>query len=175
MSARAVHRLRCACGEVECAGYGAPIGTAVCYCDDCQAAARAIEALPGAVPVADPDGGTALTLFDTRNFAVVRGEDKLVAHRLGDTSPTRRMVAGCCNSAMFLTFDRGPYWVSTMRNRFTGPLPAIEFRQMTKYRANDLPWPDAAPRSRGFAPRFILRVTVAGVARQFRRRATIAA
>ena len=28
------HPLRCRCGAVECVGQGAPIGTAVCYCDD---------------------------------------------------------------------------------------------------------------------------------------------
>jgi hypothetical protein len=162
--------LRCVCGEVECVGTGAPIGTAVCYCDDCQAAARAIEALPGAARVADPDGGTALALFDTRNFTVVRGGDKLVAHRLRAASPTRRMIAGCCNSAMFLAFDRGPYWVSVMRDRFAGPAPAIEFRHMTKYRTTALPWPDDAPRSAGFAPRFILRTIVAGLARLLRKR-----
>lgn len=170
MSSDTAHRLRCACGEVECLGWGAPIGTAACYCDDCQAAARAIEALPGAPPVADHDGGTALTLFDKRNFTVVRGAERLVAHRLRETSRTRRMIAGCCNSAMFLAFDRGPYWVSTMRNRFTGPAPAIEFRHMTKYRTSALPWPDDAPRSAGFAPRFILRTIVAGLARLLRRR-----
>lgn len=173
MSTAAVYRLRCACGEVECAGTGDPIGTAVCYCDDCQAAARAIEAMsgamPGAVPVADADGGTALSLFDTRNFSVLRGADKLVAHRLRETSPTRRMIAGCCNSAMFLSFDRGPFWVSVMSNRFVGAPPAIEFRQMVKYRVTPLPWPDDAPRSRGFAPRFIWRTIVAGLARLVRR------
>lgn len=158
MSVGTGHRLRCACGAVECVGAGAPIGTAVCYCDDCQAAAREIEALPDAAPVADPDGGTALVVFDSKRFVVERGADQLVAHRLKPGSRTRRMVAKCCNSAMFLGFDNGPFWVSAVRKRFVGPSPQIEFRHMTRYRASALPWPDAAPQSRGFAPRFLLRV-----------------
>ena len=55
------HLLRCTCGAVQCVATGDPIGTAVCYCDDCQAAAKQIEALPGAATVMDSDGGTALT------------------------------------------------------------------------------------------------------------------
>lgn len=151
------HVLRCACGQVECHGAGPVIGTAVCYCDDCQAAARQIEALPDAAAVADPDGGTALSLFHRRRFAVVRGADHLAPHRLRDESPTYRMVATCCNSALYLGFDRGPFWVSTLRNRFVGELPPIEFRHMTRYRTSTLPYPDDAPRSSGFAPRFIAR------------------
>ena len=151
------HLLRCACGQVECQASGAPIGTAVCYCDDCQAAARLIEARPGAAPVADLDSGTALTLFHRRRFLVTRGAELLEPIKLRDDSPTFRMVATCCNSALYLGFDRGRYWVSTLRNRFTGALPPIEFRHMTRYRTSTLPYPDDAPRSPGFAPRFIAR------------------
>ncbi len=152
-----LHLLRCACGQVECQASGAPIGTAVCYCDDCQAAARLIEARPGAAAVADPDGGTALTLFHRRRFRVVHGEELLEPVKLRADSPTFRMVATCCNSALYLGFDRGPFWVSTMRNRFAGAPPPIEFRHMTRYRTSTLPYPDDAPRSPGFAPRFIAR------------------
>jgi hypothetical protein len=150
--------LRCHCGQVTCRAEGRPIGTAVCYCDDCQAAAQQIEALPGAPPVMDPDGGTALTLFRANRFAVTSGAERLVAHRLRQGSKTRRMVAGCCNSAMFLAFDSGPHWVSAMRNRFVGEGPPIEFRHMTRYRASSLPYPDAVRTHPKFPVRFLWRV-----------------
>ena len=159
--------LRCACGMVECVGRGKPIGTAVCYCDDCQAAAREIEALPSAPPVVDPDGGTALTLFHAKRFKVLRGADRLAAHKLRPDSVTSRMVAQCCNSAMYLAFDKGPYWVSVLRNRLVGELPPIEFRHMTRFRDSALPFPDMAPRSSGFAPRFVFRVLWKGLASWF--------
>ena len=161
------HVVRCACGTVKCVWRGAPIGTAVCYCDDCQAAARQIEALPSAPPVVDPDGGTALTLFHARRFEVMRGADQLNAHKLRPESVTSRMVAQCCNSAMYLAFDKGPYWVSVLRNRLEGELPPIEFRQLTRYRTSSLPFPDALPRSPGFAPRFVFRVLWKGLAGLF--------
>ena len=151
------HLLQCACGAVECVGRGAPIGTAVCYCDDCQAAARQIEALAGAPAVSDPDGGTALTLFRTDRFAVTRGADRLRGQKLKPESATSRMIATCCNSAMFLRFDSGPHWVSVLCNRFSGSPPPIEFRHMAKYRTSPLPFPDTAPVSQGWAPRFIGR------------------
>ncbi|MGH6786454.1 MAG: DUF6151 family protein [Novosphingobium sp.] len=101
------HLVRCACGAVECAGNGAPIAVAVCYCDDCQQAAGILQALPEAPPVTDPDGGTGLVLFRAGRFAVTQGEQHLVAHKLRSGSATNRMVASCCNSAMFLSFDKG--------------------------------------------------------------------
>jgi len=149
------HLLRCQCGAVECAGLGAPIGTAVCYCDDCQAAAREIEALPGAPAVMDPDGGTALTLFRARRFSVTRGAERLTAHKLRPESITNRMVASCCNSAMFLAFDKGPHWVSTIRNRIVGDQPPIQFRHMTKYRTSSLPYPDNVKTYPNFPVRFL--------------------
>ena len=152
------HLLRCHCGAVECVGRGEPIGTAVCYCDDCQAAGRELEALPGAPPVLDPDGGTALSLFQTRNFAAKRGGEKLHAHKLRPGSVTNRMVASCCNSTMYLKFDRGPHWVSVLRNRFVGQAPPVEYRHMTKYRTSPLPYPDDLRTYPKFPARFLARV-----------------
>ena len=149
------HLLRCQCGAVECIGQGAPILTTVCYCDDCQAAARQLEALPGAPPIMDPDGGTALTLFRANRFAASRGGERLVLHKLKPESITSRMVASCCNSAMYLAFDKGPHWVSTVRNRLVGEVPPVKCRVMTRYRTSSQPYPDKAPTSAGFSLRFL--------------------
>jgi hypothetical protein len=159
MSALAeVHLLRCQCGAVECTGQGAPIGTAVCYCDDCQAAGLQLQALPAAALVLDPDGGTALTLFRANRFDVTRGTEKLAPHRLRPESATMRMVASCCNSTMYLAFDKGPHWVSVLRNRFVGAKPPIDFRHMTKFRASPLPYPDSVQTYPRFPVRFLALV-----------------
>jgi hypothetical protein len=152
------HLLRCQCGAVECLGRGKPIGTAVCYCDDCQAAGHQLQALPGAPPVLDPDGGTALTLFRVSRFEVSRGADQLVPHRLKPESVTRRMVASCCNSTMFLAFDKGPHWVSTLRSRFVGKQPQIDYRHMTKFRTSEMPYPDTVATYPRFPVRFLATV-----------------
>ena len=159
-----VHLLRCRCGAVECTGHGMPIGTAVCYCDDCQAAACELEALPDAPLLMDPDGGTALTLFRKTRFEVTRGAGMLAAHKLRADSATSRMVTTCCNSAMFLAFDKGPHWVSTVRRRFANELPPIQFRHMTKFRVSTLPFPDGVKTYPKFPARFLGTVLLDWVA-----------
>ena len=127
----------CMCGRVRCETRGAPIVSVVCYCDDCQEGARRIEALANAAAFRDADGGTSLLAYRDDRFKCLSGEDLLVPYRLKDNSPTRRMVASCCNSAMFLKFEPG-FWVSAYRARFGGDdLPPLEIENS-----------DRAPQSR---------------------------
>lgn len=167
MSGKAVksdaHAVSCHCGKVRGAATGQPILTVVCYCDDCQAAGRQIETLPGASTVLDDDGGTALTLFRKDRFAIVQGRELVVADKLRPDSATSRMVAGCCNSALYLDFDKGPFWVSAMRNRIEGAKPPIEVRTMTKYRDSALPYADDAAVSRGFSMAFAGKLVLAWI------------
>ena len=158
MADRLQTALRCQCGAVECATDGAPISTAVCYCDDCQEAARQIEAQGSGPPVIDPDGGTGLSLVRNDRFYVRKGAELLRAHKLKAESPTSRYVATCCNSALYIGFDKGPFWVSVMRNRFTGAPPPVAMRIQTKYRTSPLPYPDDAPTYATFPKRFVAKL-----------------
>ncbi len=99
----------CACGAVELEAFGKPIVSSVCYCSDCQKGAAQIEALPHAGPVRDPDGGTAYILYRKDRIACTKGAERLKSYKLKETSATNRVVATCCNSAMFLNFDKGPF------------------------------------------------------------------
>jgi len=72
------------------------------YCTDCQLGSRQIEDLPNAGSVRDADGGTAYILFRKDRFKCSRGADLLKGYKLKDISPTNRVVATCCNSAMFM-------------------------------------------------------------------------
>src|SRR5712671_5622189 len=47
----------------------------------------------------------------------VTGQEYLEEHRLKPDSPTRRVIATCCNSGMFLDFTKG-HWLTMYRNRF---------------------------------------------------------
>jgi hypothetical protein len=78
----------------------------------------------------------------------VSGAENLVAYKLHEHAPTRRMVASCCNSGMFLKFEPG-FWVSSYRLRYSGDLPPIEMRNQTRDRKAEMPIPsDAASFSR---------------------------
>ncbi|MBX3479421.1 MAG: hypothetical protein KF842_03410 [Caulobacter sp.] len=156
-------RARCQCGKVVYEARGRPILSAVCYCNDCQEGGRRIEALPGAPPALEPDGGSAYLTWRDDRFACVAGADLLAGHRLSETAPTRRMVATCCNSAMYLKFGPG-HWVSAWRNRFEGDLPPIEMRTMLRRRRSELPLPDAAPTHQGHPASLFVRLIGARLA-----------
>ena len=147
---------RCACGGVEYEAIGAPIICAICYCVSCQEAGRAFEQRPGAPPVLDPDGGTAVLLFRKDRVRCVHGREKLEEHRLKADSPTRRLVAKCCNSAMFLDFTKG-HWLSMYRRRFPADAPEIEMRVMTRERCTGIALADDLPNHRGRSGKFMLK------------------
>lgn len=156
----------CACGSVRCEAVGEPILSSVCYCSDCQEGGRRIEALPHAPPVRDADGGTPYLVFRDDRFRCVDGQERLEDHRLNLDSPTRRVVARCCNTGMFLKFDPG-FWVSTYRLRYDGELPPIAMRTKIERRHSDLPLPQDAPSYRGFPLRLIGRLMAARLAMAF--------
>jgi len=128
---------RCACGDVEVEARGEPIAVVTCFCDDCQEAARRIEALPRAPRILEWDGGTELILYRRDRFRCTRGEERLQVHKLRERSVTSRFVAGCCNSAMYLGFDKGPHWVSLLRSRAVDPVPPVQMRLNTRFRAKE--------------------------------------
>jgi hypothetical protein len=99
----------CQCGKVKFEAVGPPILTGSCYCTSCQEAGCQFEQLASAPPVLDPDSGTGLILYRKDRVQCVMGHQYLEEHRLKPDSPTRRVIAKCCNSAMFLDFTKG-HW-----------------------------------------------------------------
>jgi hypothetical protein len=158
----------CACGAVRCEGVGAPIVSAVCYCSDCQEGGRRIEALPHAPRVLDADGGTSYLTYRDDRFRCIAGAEKLVAYRLKDRSPTRRMVASCCNSGMFLKFEPG-FWISSYRLRYSGDLPPIEMRNQTRDRSAKTIISSDAPSFSRYPMRLFAKLIRARIEMSFRR------
>jgi hypothetical protein len=155
---------RCSCGNVELEAIGAPITSVVCYCNDCQEGSRQIEALPNARPVRDPDGGTAYVLCRKDRVKCSRGAQFLLGHKIKEKSVTNRVVATCCNSAMFLNFDSGPHWVSVYRARFHGNVPPLEMRNYTKFRPAHSDVPNDVPSYSTFPLRFVAKLIAAKIA-----------
>jgi hypothetical protein len=157
----------CACGSVKFDAAGKPILSAVCYCDDCQEGGRQIDALPNAARVQEPDGGTSYLLFRKDRFTCVKGGDLLKDLRIREKSNTRRVLASCCNSGMFLDFEKG-HWISAYRGRFAGDVPAAQMRIQTRYRSNDTELPDDLPVYAAFPFKFILKMVGARIAMSLR-------
>lgn len=152
--------VRCACGSVEIDVAGEPIVGAACYCDDCQEGARQLDALPGASPVMGADGGTDLLLFRKDRVECSKGSDLLRDYRIKDGSPTRRVVATCCSSAMFLDFQKG-HWLSVYRDRFGIDAPPIQVRIQTRYRPENRPVASKIPEYKSYPARFIAKLMAA--------------
>jgi hypothetical protein len=154
----------CACGRVELEAIGAPITSVVCYCDDCQEGSRQIEALPDAGPVQDTDGGTAYIVYRKDRVKCSRGAPLLKSYKIREKSATNRVVASCCNSAMFLNFDDGKHWVSMHRARFQGDLLPLQMRICTKFKPENGDAPSDVPRYSGFPLKFLAKLLAARIA-----------
>ena len=157
----------CHCGKVKFEAAGPPILTGACYCTSCQEAGRRFEQLASAPPVLDPDGGTGVILYRKDRVRCVSGEEHLEERRLKPGSPTRRVLATCCNSPMFLDFTKG-HWLSMYRNRFPAA-PPLEMQVMTRERRQGVELADDVPNYRGLSGRFMLKLIAAWIAMGFRR------
>jgi hypothetical protein len=135
----------CRCGKVEFEIVGPPILHGICYCTSCQEAGRRQD-----------------------RVRCVRGGELLEERRLKPESPTRRMVARCCNTAMFLEITKG-HWLTFYRGRLPDDIPPATLRLMTAKRPTGVNLPDDMPNYPGFSGKFMLKLLVAWMAMGFRR------
>jgi len=158
----------CQCGNVKFEAAGAPIVSTSCYCTSCQEAGGQFEQLPGAPLVLDPDGGTGFVLYRKDRVRCAKGQENLEEHRLKPESSTRRVVATCCNSAMFLEFTNG-HWLSMYRNRFTTGVPRLEMRVMTEDRRAGVVLAGDVPNYATHSGKFMFKLLAAWIAMGFGR------
>ena len=137
--------LTCACGQVVLDVQGRPIISVECLCADCQSAGPFLQALPGAPSTLDQNGATRFVLYRKDRVRCGKGRDLLREHRLSKDSKTRRVVAVCCNTPMFLEFTNG-HWLSIYGGLWpAASLPALEIRTMTRSRPEGVVLPDDVP------------------------------
>jgi hypothetical protein len=157
----------CRCGKVGFAAAGAPIVTATCHCQSCQTAGAAFAALPGAPRVLNAEGGTEFALFRKDRVVCLRGEALLGAHRLAPQASTRRVLARCCDTPMFLEFAKG-HWLSIYRDRLGTNAPPIDMRVMTRERRAGVVLSAGVPSYQTHSFGFMWRLLSAWVAMGFR-------
>ena len=137
--------LTCTCGQVALEVQGAPIVSVECLCADCQSAGTFLRTLPGASSTLDEKGATSFVLYRKDRVWCRKGQDLLREHRLSKDSSTRRVIASCCNTAMFLEFTSG-HWLSIYGGLWPAAnLPALELRTMTRSRREGVVLPDDVP------------------------------
>ena len=159
---------RCQCGKAILDVAGPPIMTVACYCRSCQDAAKRLGSLPGAPPVADADGGTHFVMERKDRVTCSHGSELLREHRLTPKSSTRRVIAVCCNSAMFLEF-KGGHWLSIYKDRFQeNDQPSLEMRTMTGERRPGVVFADDIPSPKKHSLRFMWKLMRAWMAMGFK-------
>ena len=158
----------CRCGLVALDVNGPPIAQVICYCKSCQEAGRLIGRLHNASPVLRLDGGTDYLLFRKDRVRCTRGGELLEELRLTPGSPTRRMVAGCCNTAMFVDLSKG-HWLSLHCDAIVGSVPPLQMRIMTAEAREGVVLPTDVPAHRGRAGRLMWKLLTSWAAMGFRR------
>jgi hypothetical protein len=159
---------RCLCGKVELEAQGEPIMSTVCYCESCQEGSRRMEALPNGHPSSGPDGGTPYVIYRKDRVRKTRGSEFLRDLRLEDKSQTRRVVAECCGSPMFLDFEKG-HWLSVYQSVLQGDAPPVEMRTQTRSKPEGVELSDDVPSYPSYPLRFVTKLLRARVAMLFGR------
>lgn len=127
--------LTCACGEVRLVVERAPILACECCCASCREAADRLVANVGVRPMTTSQGTTPFVLFRKDRVRIADGDQHLAELRLTSTSMTRRVLARCCATPLFLEFERG-HWLSLYAALWPeGSRPVPTMRTM----ASDLP------------------------------------
>ncbi|MBX3577664.1 MAG: hypothetical protein KF723_10660 [Rhizobiaceae bacterium] len=161
-----ITRLTCACGTVHIDVEKAPIITTECHCASCRKAGERMAALPGGRDPRQPNGGTRFVLYRKDRARIEAGRSMLRAVRLTPDATTRRVVAACCNTPLFLEF-KGGHWLSLYAGLWpVDSVPPTEIRTMTTGQDAAL---DGSVRSGARATAaFYARLLVAWVAMGFR-------
>lgn len=160
--------LACACGRTRLRVRGAPILVSECLCDSCRAADRRLAALPGAHSMLTAYGATPSAEYRKDRVEVLSGAGHLREFRLRDDAGTRRVIADCCNTPLFLEL-KGAHWLSVYLHLWpqaTRPRPA--YRTMAGDVDDPAAVPDDIPNLKSHNLSFFARLLVAWVAMGFR-------
>lgn len=152
------HTLSCACGQVGLRLDGPPIASVECLCTSCRTAGGILETLPGAPKIVDAMGATGFVMQRKDRAAIIAGAEHLSAFRLSPEAGTRRVVAACCNTPVWLDFSGG-HWLSLYAGLWPdAERPPLEMRTMTGDAPDPAALPDDVPNLKSHSLRFYARL-----------------
>lgn len=162
-----VTRLSCKCGQVHIEVERPPIISAECHCNSCREAGRRLQVLP-AEPFQEDNGGTRFVMFRKDRIRFIEGMEQLKDFRLTDKSTTRRVIAACCNTPVFLEF-KGGHWLSLYSGLWpTGTLPPLDIRTMTDDIPEGIIISDDIPHGKWQTTKFYAKLLSAWIAMGFK-------
>ena len=164
-----ITQLQCRCGEVRMEAESTPIMSTECLCTSCRTAADVLEALPGALSLRESTGGTRMEMYRKDRVRCVKGVGNLREHRLTQKTKTRRVIAACCNTPMFLDFTEG-HWIDLYGHLWPADtLPPLQMRTMTGDLEDPSALPGDVPNLKKHSAGFFVRLLGAWAAMGFRR------
>lgn len=160
--------LECSCGQTSLEVKGSPIASVECCCLSCREVAEQIQGLNGAPHILTEYGATPFVMYRKDRVRFVSGVDSLREIRLSPEAKTRRVVAICCNSAIFLEFPHG-HWLSIYAGLWpNGSRLPLEMRTMAADVPDGITLPDDVPNAKKQSFRFFAELLGAWIAMGFR-------
>jgi hypothetical protein len=156
--------LTCRCGAVHLEVEGQPIMSVECCCASCREARARFEALPGATTMMGEPDTTSVVMVRKDRLRLTQGAGYLAEFRLKTSSPTRRVVATCCSTPLFMDFQRG-HWLSVYAGLWPeDALPPVEMRTMASDLADPAVLPGGVPNLKTHSFNFYRKLLGAWVA-----------
>ncbi len=160
--------LKCSCERVSLELRGEPILCSECHCNSCRTAADFIQKLPSSVQFRSSNGGTPYVLYRKDRVRCSAGEELLKEIYLSEKSSSRRVVATCCRSPLFLEF-KGGHWLSLYASLWPeATRPKMDVRTMTSDLPDKSHLPNDIPNARTQSISFMLKLLRAWIAMGFR-------
>jgi hypothetical protein len=139
-----------------------------CCCTSCRTAGAVLEKLPGAPRIMRRNGATQLVLYRKDRVHFTTGTALLREYRLTPESPTRRIVATCCNTPICLDFTKG-HWLSLYSCLWPAhTLPTTQMRTMTGDALEGTILSDDVPNHKRYALSLFAKLLRAWVAMGFK-------
>lgn len=161
-------RIGCACGQTRLELRGSPILVSECLCNSCRAAAGRLAALPGARNTLTAYQATPTAEYRKDRVEILSGAENLREFRLSSTAGSRRVIAACCNTPVFLEM-KGAHWLSLYLHLWPEDIrPKSAFRTMTGDLADASGLPADMPNLKTHTVAFYARLLAAWIAMRFR-------
>ncbi|GLQ08975.1 hypothetical protein GCM10007913_09070 [Devosia yakushimensis] len=158
----------CSCGQTRLAVEGAPILVSECLCNSCRAAAQRLARLPGAHNMLTPHNSTPSAEYRKDRVRIVFGAEHLSEFRLSADAGSRRVVATCCNTPLFLEM-KGAHWLSVYLHLWPEQTrPKAELRTMTGDLSDASGLPADMPNLKSHTVAFYAKLLGAWIAMGFR-------
>ena len=163
-----ITHIACACGKTRLELKGDPFLVSECLCNSCRAAAKRLGSLPGSPDILTDYGAAPCAEYRKDRVRFLSGQDYLKEFRLSADAGSRRVVAGCCNTPIFLEL-KGAHWLSVYLHLWPGEArPKAEMRTMV----GDLPdaseLPNDIPNLKTHSVSFYMKLLRAWIGMGFR-------